>query len=384
MHTSGWVWYREADDAHAREDNARLRAVLGHCPRCIAVLDQEGNLAGFNREFQSLFSVPLPLGGPVAQLFAERPRAMLAEVVATAGTRERAGAMISMRTTAGEEHELELLIATLPGEGARTTGVVMSAEDRTERIHEESERALMARAIGDANTRGAINLAQAAMCHDVNNVLSVLTLTVGSLKAVCGTANPQVTELLGELAGAVKHGAEIVARAKATARAAVARRESAGVRECVGRAAQVVAPLARKAKGRPGGERGERRARRAGRDAAHPGPHQPDDQLRSRHPGRGPGGAHRGDGGLRQRRRRHPRRPRRRRRHRALLLVDSFEAFQTTRAERGGTGLGLAIARETIEGAGGHIDVLSTPGRATEMRLELPATRCSKSAVAVA
>src|SRR5205823_9132116 len=31
-------------------------------------------------------------------------------------------------------------------------------------------------------------------------------------------------------------------------------------------------------------------------------------------------------------------------------LVDSFEAFQTTRAARGGTGLGLAIAREIIEG----------------------------------
>src|SRR3990172_13378592 len=55
-------------------------------------------------------------------------------------------------------------------------------------------------------------------------------------------------------------------------------------------------------------------------------------------------------------------------------LLDRFEAFETTRAARGGTGLGLSIAREIVEAAGGHIDVLSTPGCATEMRLELPAT----------
>jgi signal transduction histidine kinase len=65
-------------------------------------------------------------------------------------------------------------------------------------------------------------------------------------------------------------------------------------------------------------------------------------------------------------------------------LGESFEAFQTTRAARGGTGLGLAIAREIIEAAGGHIDVLSTPGSATEMRLELPTTSYIEGIPAVA
>jgi hypothetical protein len=169
METSGWAWYREADDAHARDDNARLRAILGHCPTCIAVLDEDGLLVGYNAEFTSLFPTPPVIGEPVAHLFDERPRAMLAEVVALAGTRRRAAALISA-------------------------------------------------------TPGTVTL-------------------------------------------------------------------------CIS-----------------------------------------DDGI-----------------GIEPSR-----------------LVDSFEAFETTRAARGGTGLGLAIAREIVEAAGGHIDVLSTPGYATEMRLELP------------
>src|SRR5207302_10549188 len=105
MHSSGWAWYREADAADARDDNARLRAVLGHCPTAIAVLDENGNLVGYNEEFKSLFSTPPPIGGSVAQIFEVGPRAMLAEVVALAGNKQRAGAIISMRTTVGKEHE---------------------------------------------------------------------------------------------------------------------------------------------------------------------------------------------------------------------------------------------------------------------------------------
>jgi signal transduction histidine kinase len=53
-------------------------------------------------------------------------------------------------------------------------------------------------------------------------------------------------------------------------------------------------------------------------------------------------------------------------------LVDSFDAFETTRASRGGTGLGLAIARSLVEGIGGRIDVFTTPGVGTDMTIELP------------
>jgi signal transduction histidine kinase len=47
-----------------------------------------------------------------------------------------------------------------------------------------------------------------------------------------------------------------------------------------------------------------------------------------------------------------------------------FEPYFTTR--RGGTGLGLAIAKNIVEGLGGTIAASSTPGRGTEVVVQLP------------
>jgi len=46
-----------------------------------------------------------------------------------------------------------------------------------------------------------------------------------------------------------------------------------------------------------------------------------------------------------------------------------FDPYFTTR--RGGTGLGLPIAKNIIEGLGGQILVVSTPGQGTSIRIEL-------------
>jgi signal transduction histidine kinase len=372
MHTSRWVWHRETDEAHVRDDNARLRAVLGHCPTGIAVLDENGNLVGYNEQFKSLFSAPPPLGEPVAQLFEEGPRAMLAEVVALAGTKQRAGAIISMQATANEEHAIEFLVGTLPGDATRSIGVVMAANDRTERIREEGDRSLLAREIGDANCERAINLAQSAMCHDMNNVLATIMLTLESLRKRCGTVDPEISTMLRELDEASKHGRELVARAKSRPQDTASRREVAEVRTCVERAAQVVAPLARSAKVTLsirvlcdarvplGGTELTQvltnlltNSVHAIQDAQRPG--RIDVKVECITPEAVTLCVRDNGIGIEPSR-----------------LVDSFEAFQTTRATRGGTGLGLAIAREIIEGAGGHIDVISTPGSATEMHIELP------------
>jgi signal transduction histidine kinase len=46
-----------------------------------------------------------------------------------------------------------------------------------------------------------------------------------------------------------------------------------------------------------------------------------------------------------------------------------FEPFFTTR--RGGSGLGLAIARKIVDGLGGTIQVVSSPGEGTTIRIEI-------------
>jgi signal transduction histidine kinase len=55
----------------------------------------------------------------------------------------------------------------------------------------------------------------------------------------------------------------------------------------------------------------------------------------------------------------------------AADLPRVFDPYFTTK--RGGTGLGLPIAKNIIEGLGGAISITSTPGRGTEMRIDLPA-----------
>jgi signal transduction histidine kinase len=375
MHSSGWAWYRDDDEGHRREDNARFRAVLGHCPKCIAVLDESGNLVGYNEEFKSLFEAPPPLGAPVATLLDDGPRAMLAEVVANAGTQRRAGAIVTMRTTAGGEREVEFLAATLPGDAPRSIGVVMAADDRTASAQEEARRALVVRGIGDANCHRAIDLAEAAVCHDLNNVFTVLTLALAALRQRSGDGEPQTSALLQELDAAVQQGSSIVARARARSRGlpgvVAAPVEDSSVRDVLNDALAVVAPLARRARASLVARiASDARVPVAGSELTQVVTNLLTNAVHAIEEAKRPGRidvtveragasitiAVRDDGvGIEPSR-----------------LVDSFEAFQTTRAASGGTGLGLAIAREIVAGAGGHIDVVSTPGSGTQMRVELP------------
>lgn len=52
-----------------------------------------------------------------------------------------------------------------------------------------------------------------------------------------------------------------------------------------------------------------------------------------------------------------------------------FEAFFTTKKNRGGTGLGLSVSREIVEAHGGELTVESEPDVFTEFRVLLPAAR---------
>ncbi|MBK8098217.1 MAG: PAS domain S-box protein [Planctomycetes bacterium] len=49
-----------------------------------------------------------------------------------------------------------------------------------------------------------------------------------------------------------------------------------------------------------------------------------------------------------------------------------FEPFVTTKRARGGTGLGLSISKGIVEGYGGTIEVVSSPGQGADFRVWLP------------
>ncbi|MBY0308535.1 MAG: PAS domain S-box protein [Phycisphaerales bacterium] len=63
----------------------------------------------------------------------------------------------------------------------------------------------------------------------------------------------------------------------------------------------------------------------------------------------------------------------------------AFDAFFTTKSRGLGTGLGLSLVRSVITGAGGEIDIDTSPGKGTEIVLTLPAVHehehdCAESA----
>ena len=374
MHASGWEWLQTVDAVELHEENLRLRTVLGHCPRCIAVLDEGGSLVGYNAEFGALFSSPPQLGHPIVPLFEERARAMLDQVIELAGTKQRAGAILSMRTKEGDDRDIEFLVATLPGETKRSIGVVMAADDRTPYAAEEAERLALARNIGDANCNGAISLAQAALCHDVNNAMTIAALTLERLRAHPLSIDPDARGLLASLGEAVNHASDIVRRAREVSRAAFVPSGSTDVRACIARAMHVVAPLARAGRVHITLQvHDEAHAPISGTELTQVVTNLLTNSIHAIEDAKRPGSIDvtlacatpstvtisvRDDGvGIEP-----------------SQLLESFEAFQTTRAAAGGTGLGLAISRRIIEAAGGRIDVVSAPGCATEMRLELPAT----------
>jgi signal transduction histidine kinase len=378
MH-AGWVWLRTNDVADIAQENERLHAVLGHCPKCIAVLDRDGNLVGYNLEFAALFAVAPSMEQPVVQLFDEGPRAMLEEVISRAGTTQRAGAIVPLRTSDGNERDVEFLVATIPGDESHTIGVVLAADDRTGRASEETERMSITQTVGAANTEDAISLGQAALCHDLSNALTAASLWVEQIRHATAT-DPALQHLVAELGQSVTFAGDLVSRARNEAMTQFAPRFArADLRECVTRAVRVVAPLA--PRGRVSIALDVRsdgtvplsptevtqvltnlltNSLHAIEDAQRPGRIEvvvegaaPTCVITVRDNGVG---------------------------IEPSALLNSFESFQTTRAAKGGTGLGLGIARTLVESAGGRIDVMSTPGRSTEMRIELPQVLEQKTA----
>src|SRR5690606_304590 len=64
------------------------------------------------------------------------------------------------------------------------------------------------------------------------------------------------------------------------------------------------------------------------------------------------------------------------------LMARIGEPFFTTKQPGRGMGLGLFLARAVIEGVGGSMDIRSTPGGGTEVRVRLPSDVGARSGVA--
>jgi signal transduction histidine kinase len=367
MHSSGWVGSHPGGETAAADD-ARFRAILGHCPRCIAVLDLDGRLVGYNREFAALFATPPRISEPIAALFDERPRAMVQAIIARAGTTERAGAIVPMRTPAAKDGDVEFVVATLPGDGPASIGVILAADDRTA----DKECNALTHHLATANRDGAIALAQASLCHDISNALTAATLCLTTLEHTGASGSFARDAVLEDLGEAIRHANDIVRRARSASSFTATKDGEAQVRACIESAMRVVEPQARAASVRltsslvadahvamSATELTQvltnlvTNSVHAIEDTARPGEVKvtvavpTTERVTITVLDDGPG-------------------------IEPAFLLESFEAFQTTRAARGGTGLGLAIARGIIESAGGRIDVLSTKGRSTEMRIELP------------
>lgn len=136
-------------------ENARLRSVLGHCPKGIAVLDEHGHLCGYNREFAELLGRRPKLGAQVFALFEPTDRDMLRTVIQNAGTTKKAAAVVRIEANGHGAREIEFLAATLPSSTDRSIGVVLAGEDRTTTVDDELARI----SIDDANRRDAYALA---------------------------------------------------------------------------------------------------------------------------------------------------------------------------------------------------------------------------------
>lgn len=146
-------------------ENARLRAILGRCPRGLAVLDVHGDLIAFNRRFVEVIGATPELGKPLAELLEPSDREILDDVVRGALEEQRSAGVLKIGATAGGKR-FEFFATTLPGGSGETLGVILAGDDESAR--DDSEEAL-----ADESTRSAFALAGSLLRTDFSEALHI-------------------------------------------------------------------------------------------------------------------------------------------------------------------------------------------------------------------
>lgn len=169
------------DEGAILDENERLRAVLGHCPKCIAVVDEDGCVVGYNREFASLFSSAPVLGTRIGSLFESTDEAMFEDVVRAASAGNRAAALVQLRLDDAEERLVEFIIATLPARDGSIVGVILAGEDRTSTSRADRECANALRSVEELNCLAALEVGRSLLGHELATHLTAIGLAVEAL-----------------------------------------------------------------------------------------------------------------------------------------------------------------------------------------------------------
>ena len=354
------------------EENARLRAVLGHCPKCIAVVDDEGGLVGYNREFAALFPTPPSLTTRLSTLFEATDEAMLEDVVRAASTGNRAAALVRLDLGESEEKAVEFIVATLPARDGTVLGVILAGEERTSTMKTARAQAQTVQSIEELNCLAALDLGRSLLGHELTTHLTTIGLAVDAL------AHPDAerSQWVHQAKESLGHALALLTRPRTGSVSEVVETPSADARSVANDAIHAVrgtrgfsinpnfrntvpAGVTVRLGGREMAQvmvnllsngacavegKGRRGAVSIFAEERAPGVV----ELYVRDNGQGI----------------EPR-----------DLGDVFEVGVTTRPETTGRGLGLAIVRAIVERVGGSVRIYSEPGAGTEVVVSLPGER---------
>lgn len=161
------------------EDLQRLRAILGNCPRAIAVTANDGTLVGYNREFGALFEPPPRLGDAIAALFDPPDDTLIDSVLSASASGQRAGALVRLSAS---KRVVEWKVATLPAEDGGALGVIVAGDERHGPLYGDYDEITRVKAIEELNSATALDLGRRVLGHELMTHLTALRLAMAGLR----------------------------------------------------------------------------------------------------------------------------------------------------------------------------------------------------------